>query len=118
MPIRPQHKCRYPGCIALTRVTYCEKHYHIKQEQIKAAQERYGKERGTSTQRGYGSRHATNRDRLLKEKPLCERCKANGIVRVSMVYHHKDHNQFNTSDENKEALCFECHEIEHGRRKK
>jgi 5-methylcytosine-specific restriction protein A len=53
------------------------------------------------------------REIYLNENPLCERCLAQGIVEPATLVHHKDRNQLNQSDENKEALCNACHEKEH-----
>lgn len=65
--------------------------------------------RGTTTERGYGWEHQQQRDRLLKERPVCERCRD----AFSAVLHHRDRNPFNRSDANAEMLCEPCHKREH-----
>ena len=55
---------------------------------------------------------------------LCERCKANGIIRAGVIVHHKVHlTPENINDpaialswSNLKAVCRECHAIEHGAR--
>lgn len=62
----------------------------------------------------------------LKQHPVCERCAASGLVTPSVYVHHRIHltpenvkdPALAYGDSNLEALCFECHEQEHRRRKK
>lgn len=60
--------------------------------------------------------HRRDRARYLREHPLCERCLKIGKGTPSFILHHKDRNQRNRDWSNFEALCNECHEIEHGRK--
>lgn len=53
------------------------------------------------------------RELYLAEHPLCERCLEKGRIVPSWGVHHRDRNQLNRAEENKEALCFMCHEEEH-----
>lgn len=56
---------------------------------------------------------ALRQRRLERTNYLCERCKANGIVRVAKVVNHKiplAHGGEDV-DENTENLCHECDEI-------
>ena len=61
------------------------------------------------------SAHRSDRARYLKAHPLCERCLARGEGRPAFILHHRDENQLNRAWENFEALCNDCHEIEHRR---
>lgn len=65
----------------------------------------------TTTARGYGTEHQRVRRQVLRERPVCERCRD----RFSAVLHHKDRDTFNRDPANLEALCVECHDREHGR---
>ena len=52
---------------------------------------------------------------------LCERCEAKGIIRPARIVHHKDYIDINNitdpsvllSFDNLEALCQDCHNMEH-----
>lgn len=68
--------------------------------------------RKTTTERGYGSEHQRQRERLLKERPLCQLCgKA-----WSTDLHHIDRNPFNRADDNALMVCEPCHHTKiHGR---
>lgn len=68
--------------------------------------------RGKTTSRGYGHAHQVQRERLLAERPLCERCGEDWSVHL----HHRDRNTFNRDDANAEMLCEACHQREHGGR--
>ena len=48
---RPKRPCNFPGCAALVESGRCEKH-------SKQIQRQYDKQRGSSSERGYGSRWA------------------------------------------------------------
>lgn len=61
-------------------------------------------------------KHRRVRESYFAAHPVCERCEKKGKVKPSYILHHKDRNQENWSCENLEALCNECHEIEHGRK--
>jgi len=65
--------------------------------------------RGSTTERGYGHDHQKQRARILRARPICERCGA----AWSRHLHHRDRDPFNRADANVEALCRECHEREH-----
>ena len=52
---------------------------------------------------------------------LCERCEAKGIIRPARFVHHKEYISLDNiqnpeillSFDNLEALCFDCHNLEH-----
>lgn len=68
----------------------------------------------------------TCRAKYISQHPLCEKCLELGIVNPSRYVHHKiflnESNVHDTAiaygDENLQALCYECHEREHERKKK
>jgi 5-methylcytosine-specific restriction endonuclease McrA len=63
------------------------------------------KPRGTTKQRGYGTEHQRQRERRLRENPLCQRC---GTAWATDL-HHVDGNAHNKRDDNTECLCEACH---------
>lgn len=65
----------------------------------------------STTARGYGWAHQQHRARLIKERPICERCKGGWSAHL----HHIDRNPFNRDNANALMLCERCHEQEHGR---
>lgn len=62
----------------------------------------------------------------LSTHPLCEKCLASGLITPAVYVHHVKHltlanvkdPEVAFGDDNLQALCFECHEVIHGRRKK
>jgi 5-methylcytosine-specific restriction protein A len=54
------------------------------------------------------------REHYLNLHPLCERCLIEGRETPATLVHHKDGNELNRDDANKEALCNNCHEKIHG----
>lgn len=54
------------------------------------------------------------RSLYLGANPLCERCLQKNIERPAVLVHHRDGNELNRVQENKEALCNNCHEAIHG----
>ena len=67
--------------------------------------------RKTTSERGYGTAHQKLRRRVLKERPVCERCRD----RFSEHLHHRDRDPHNRAESNLEALCKPCHDAEHDR---
>lgn len=65
------------------------------------------------------------RSYLQKVGGLCERCLAKGLYKPAVIVHHKvyldpqtiNNPEIALSYENLEALCRECHEDEHTKRK-
>ena len=68
----------------------------------------------------------TCRDKYIRQHPLCEKCLEIGLVNPSRYVHHKifltESNVHDASiaygDDNLQALCYDCHEREHERKKK
>lgn len=65
--------------------------------------------RKTTTERGYGWAHQQQRERLIAQHPICQRCGDDWSVHL----HHRDRDPFNRADSNVELLCHGCHEKEH-----
>lgn len=73
--------------------------------------------RKSAAKRGYDRKHRKARERYLREHPLCERCELESKVSPSIILHHRDGDPTNRDPANFEALCRDCHEIEHGRKR-
>jgi 5-methylcytosine-specific restriction protein A len=89
---------------------YCIQHKQVKQEIRKQAD----RDRGTSTQRGYGYKWQQLRARYLASHPLCVECKRAGLVKIAevvdhIVPHKGDMALFWDSD-NWQPLCKACHD--------
>lgn len=96
--------CNKPGCPALTRARFCERH----------AGERMLPMRKSSAKKGYGRRWERARAQYLRENPLCVRhLERNERVRATDVDHRvavtgpHDPNFWRRS--NWQSLCHSCH---------
>jgi 5-methylcytosine-specific restriction enzyme A len=83
LPSKPKKPCNYPGCPNLTQERYCQIHN-------KAVRNKYDKNRGSSTERGYGYRWRKESKQFLFEHPLCEcdECKRMHRLLPSEVVDH------------------------------
>jgi len=97
-PYKPKKPCKYSNCKELTNERYCIQHK-------KQIDKQYNKERGSSTQQGYGVNHRKLRLLYLSEHPICEDCNEE----PSNELHHIDGDNQNLDEENLEALCKRCH---------
>ncbi len=107
MAIAPKRPCRASGCGGYAVVGgYCERH----QDKIRQPD----RERGTSSERGYGSKWRVARLQHLEFHPLCVRCEADGIVvAASVVDHiipHKGNDKLFWDRKNWQSLCKPCHD--------
>lgn len=100
MPRALPRPCSTPGCPALSRARYCEK--HAKQEDAR---------RGSSSARGYGHAWRKLRLTILAERPLCEECEARGLVVAAKHVDHRIARARGGTDEsdNLASLCASCH---------
>lgn len=76
--------------------------------------------RESAASRGYDGRWAKLRLRYLNRHPLCERCMSQGSTTLAGVVHHKvpiSDGGARLDARNLMAVCRECHEIIHGRKK-
>lgn len=112
MPNRAMRICKYPGCSELVGSGYCVKHQAIKEQQAK----KFDKERGTSSERGYGSKWRKYRLQFLREHPICEcnECKKlNRILLATVVDHiipHKGDCKLFWDSNNHQAMAKRCHD--------
>lgn len=107
MPKAPMKPCTYPRCTTLvSKGSRCDKH-------ARQDEERYEKERGTATERGYNHNWFKVRTMKLNRNPLCERCELDGRIQKADLVHHIDRNSRNSRADNLESLCRECHDEEH-----
>lgn len=118
MPTAPARPCRHPMCPATTNdgSGYCDTHRRQDgKRRYRDKGDLYDRGRGTSTERGYGTREwRPIRDAVLRGEPLCRRCRASGYRKPADLVHHIDRNPRNNSHTNLEPLCYRCHAEEHG----
>jgi 5-methylcytosine-specific restriction endonuclease McrA len=86
------------------------------------ANNRWKDTRESARKRGYDRIYEAAREECLKEAEyVCQRCGCgltSGVAGERSAYvHHKDGYVWNNDLNNLEALCFHCHEMEHGRQK-
>lgn len=114
MPSAAPRPCTYPGCGVLVSdgTSRCSKHKHIEQRQA-------DQQRGSSSQRGYGSRWQKAREGFLRHNPLCAHHQERGeIVRATVVDHiipHKGDKVLFWDRSNWQALCKTCHDTKTAR---
>ena len=108
MPKKLPTPCRHHGCPALVEGGgYCDDH-----KQDRWANDR----RDSANERGYTAAWRRVRAQVLREEPLCRRCKAKDILIPAIDVHHRDGNVKNIKRSNLEPLCRSCHNREtHGR---
>ena len=77
MPIAPPKPCSHHGCGALVRdgSGYCAAHLQAKHQAVKIERQQAEKDRGTSTQRGYGYKWQKLRASYLASHPMCVECR-------------------------------------------
>lgn len=107
MPRKMPSPCSRPGCGRVSEDRFCAAH-------AKEYRQASDAKRGTSSQRGYGSRWRKAREGFLKSNPLCVRCGAKGLtVAASVVDHivpHKGDKGLFWQRSNWQALCKQCHD--------
>jgi len=115
MTLAPPTACRWPGCPELTRDRsgYCEDHRNKAKRQYDKATDA---KRGSARQRGYDRHWERFRAWFLQRRPLCERC-----GKLAEVVHHiqplDERPDLRLDPANCQALCRDCHEITHGRKR-
>lgn len=107
MAARPRTICRHAGCHVLIDISgYCDKHESMRR---KVSDER----RGSSAERGYGSRWQKARATYLRSHPLCCKHEEKGeIVAATEVDHkvpHRGDQQLFWDRNNWQPLCKSCH---------
>ena len=110
MPTRPSRFCSVPSCPnkAVAGSTRCAAHaIPINRD--------HDSRRGNANERGYTKRWSRVRTAYLHDHPLCETCKAAGILTPATVVdhivpHRGDHALF-WDRENWQSLCRKCHNV-------
>jgi 5-methylcytosine-specific restriction protein A len=114
MPTKPPGPCRWPGCPELQEPGghgYCARHEKEYRREDAAR-------RGSSRQRGYTGKYERARAWILKRRPLCALCEAEGRLTPATMTHHVvplSRGGTNRSD-NLLPVCRECHDRLHGGR--
>lgn len=109
---RALRECGYPGCHALTRETYCDKHKH-KQLHIRSQKEF---ERKSPSKRGYNYKWTKARKAFLAQHPFCEcpECKASGhplpAKVVDHIIPHRGNQELFWDSNNWQAMNKRCHD--------
>jgi 5-methylcytosine-specific restriction protein A len=107
MPYAPPHPCSHPGCGALAQAHYCPDH-------ARERQQRYDRERGSASVRGYDSRWRRAREEWLRSHPLCaEHVRQGEVVAAVVVDHirpHKGDRALFWDRGNWQSLCKACHD--------
>ena len=109
MPARIARPCRKARCPGTTtdRQGYCSEH---QESNWKGWQDR----KGSSTQRGYGSKWQKLRKVILeRDNHLCQECLKTGrLQQASLVDHMTPKAQGGTdAPENLQSLCYPCHKV-------
>ncbi|NLW90995.1 MAG: HNH endonuclease, partial [Syntrophomonadaceae bacterium] len=82
MPPKSKKPCAHPGCSQLVQDgRYCIQHK-------RQDRQRYDKERGSASQRGYNYRWQQYSKRYLAEHPLCVQCHNEGRIVAAQVTDH------------------------------
>lgn len=121
MATKPGTACRHPGCPELTRDPsgYCQAHRKQSWRRYSAEHEA---RRPSARQRGYDKDWERFRAWFLQRNPLCARCRERGRITTAEVVHHiqsiRERPDLRLDPENCMALCRDCHEKIHGRRRK
>jgi len=106
MPQRPPKACNHPGC-----PNYCEPY----SDYCKVHQRPKGRGKSTAPYTSK-SRFRKFRAWYIRQHPVCERCNREAAT----VLHHKtevDKGGAIYDEDNAMAVCWDCHEIIHGRKK-
>lgn len=109
MPIKSPRGCAFSGCPNLTREgVYCDEHRALERK-------KYDGQRGTSSQRGYGSRWRKLRKMFLNAHPLCVdpygiHAQVGETVPATEVDHIVAKKDGGTDEwSNLQGLCKSCH---------
>ena len=107
MPSRPPVACGRPGCGGLVRDGVCS----LCGPRRRLSRRQHDEQRGTSAQRGYGGRWQRLREMVLRDRPYCARCHAEGRVVMATDVHHivAKRNGGQDIQSNLEPLCHSCH---------
>lgn len=107
-PMRPKRPCNHAGCLTLTNDRFCPTH-------TKEYNRSYNRFRGTTAERGYGSRWQKARKPFLRDNPTCVECRKKGkLTEANTVDHiipHKGNQDLFWDRDNWQAMCTRCHNV-------
>ena len=111
--------CSFPGCFRPVSLDdkYCEKHKAAgllrDQKRIKDREVRRVHFKGTSSERGYGSKWRALRNRYIAQHPYCVECMKKGIFTmatdVDHIVPHRGDPSLLFDENNLQSLCKSCH---------
>ena len=116
MPMAPPKPCRHHGCGQLVRdgSGYCAAHLQAKHQAVKVDRQQADKDRGTSTQRGYGYKWQKLRASYLASHPMCAECRRRGRLTIAVIVDHitphKGDMTLFWDSGNWQPLCKACHD--------
>ena len=100
------------------RFCRCGKIVEVNKTCVCGAGTRKGWGGGSTTDRGYGSDWRELSKRIRTDRPLCEDCLVNDVVRPATEVHHvvpiNTNPGLRLTVSNLKALCKECHDKRHG----
>lgn len=106
-PLRP---CRHPGCRALTRQSYCDR--HMAEHQRSRGQQEH---RLSAARRGYGRKWRAESKEYLAEHPWCAECLKRDVhepaTEVDHIVPHKGNKRLFWDRKNWQGLCHRCHSV-------
>jgi len=97
---------------------YCEDDQGIERAEELKRRRVHDDRRASARDRGYDWTWEKARAAVLMKHPLCEVCMSDGRARAATLVHHVDENSSNNVDANLRALCRDCHEVTHGRKRR
>lgn len=125
MPNKPLKMCNRPGCNALTRSRYCDKHTAVSQEEAAARNRHYDEHVRQQRDRKYTEFYhskAWNIIRamaLTRDNGLCVHCHMLNKITLADTVHHKIAIKQGWSKrldlDNLISLCYPCHNKIEGR---
>jgi 5-methylcytosine-specific restriction protein A len=117
--------CKHPGCnlYTVTRSAYCATHDTARNERQREADHdrRKAYPRESRQARGYDEQWRRVRAVYLRRQPFCEQCIEGDRVTPAVLVHHieriEDRPELRLHMINLRALCNDCHEQAHGRKR-
>lgn len=102
MPYSARTPCKAAGCSRLSEPGsgYCAEHRRER-----------GRQRGSSTEQGYGANWRRVRKMQLAREPYCRDCRERGVVTIATEPHHiiKRADGGKDAFDNLMSLCKSCH---------
>ena len=120
MPTKALQFCHWSGCDELVTDGYCAEHKPLKQQLDEQKAKKRNANRANSAERGYDRTWQKARLMYLHKHPLCEQCLDMGFKKPAVLVHHivpLDDGGARLDAKNMRALCNNCHEVVHGRKR-